>query len=70
MDARVLRELPRGVVAVVRPGKGIGIVLEIGLVADGKNGAVGEPPDGLERLGLGSFGMECVVELFGGRKSG
>ena len=70
MDARVLRELPRGVVAVVSPGKGIGIVLEIGLVADGENGAVGEPPDGLERLGLGSFGMECVVELFGGRKSG
>ena len=70
MVARDLRELPQGVVAVVRRGKGIGIVLEMGLVADGENGAVGDPPDGLGRLGLGSFGMECAVELFGGRKSG
>ena len=70
LDARVLRNLLRGLVAVVRPGKGIGIVLEIGLVADGENGAVGELPNGLEWLGLGSFGMERVVELFGGGKLG
>ena len=63
-DEGALGNLLRGQVAVVSPGQGIGVVLEPGAVADGEDGEVGELFDGLERLDLGSFGVEGIVELF------
>lgn len=57
-----LGDLLRGQVAVVSPGQGIGVVLEPGAIAYGEDGEVGELFDGLERLDLGSFGVEGIVE--------
>ena len=61
-DEGAWRDLLRGQIAVVSPGQGIGVVLEPGVVADGEDGEVGEIIDGLERLDLGSFGVEGIVE--------